>query len=53
MPAILILIPDKSKGNRALTGLLPIYEIFGLDTSVSREAFNNFAHFKSGRSTRA
>jgi hypothetical protein len=28
---ILMLIPDKTKGNRGLTGLLPIYEIFGLN----------------------
>jgi hypothetical protein len=30
MGDILILIPDKTYGNRALTGLLPICAIFGL-----------------------
>jgi hypothetical protein len=31
MGDILILIPDKTNGNGALTGLLPIYAISGLD----------------------
>jgi hypothetical protein len=30
MGDILILIPDKTNGNGALTGLLPIYAISGL-----------------------